>query len=348
MSADMPQGYFGTAISKRFLAWAVCLSTAMGASFYSIAYAQDEFIEDMSAAARSLSYRGVMVYARNGEMRSLRVVHRLKDGREQERIQSLSGEPREVLRDEDVVTCILPKDRQVMLDRRGIRNSLTGVPDFSADALDAHYQVVDKGSTRLLDRPCRLLHLAPRDQYRYGYRVWVDEATSLPLRLDLIGEKGRVLEQSMFTQIEFPDVITDEEMKPAADPINFEWVRHDRSDSMAVSGDSHWQIQNMPAGFKLVERGMRLAPDSDIPTEHLLFTDGLATVSVMFRPAQNKRVRFSGLSKMGAVNVFSRQVNGQHMTVMGEVPRATVERIGQNLQPAVRRADKMTEADVAQ
>lgn len=348
MSAVMPYGHSGITFSKRFLGWAICFGAAFSSVFYSCAYAQDEFIQDMSEAARSLSYRGVMVYARGGEMRSLRVVHRLKDGREQERIQSLSGEPREVLRDEDVVTCILPKDRQVMLDRRGLRNSLTGVPDFSADALTANYEVVNKGSARLLDRPCRLLHLVPRDQYRYGYRVWVDEETSLPLRLDLIGEKGQVLEQSMFTQIEFPDVITDEEMQPAADPINFEWIRHDRSDSMPVSGDSHWQIQNMPTGFKLVERGMRLAPDSDIPTEHLLFTDGLATVSVMLRPSKDKRVRFVGQSKMGAVNVFARQVNGQHMTVMGEVPQATVKRIGQNLQPATTLSGKTTDAAVAQ
>ena len=137
----------------------------------------------------------------------------------------------------------------------------------------------------------------------------------------------------MFTHIEFPEQITDAEMQPASDPLDFEWVRHDESDSMPVSGDSQWQIEGLPAGFKLVERGMRISANSETPAEHMLFTDGLATVSVMLRPSRDKRLRFAGSSRMGAVNVFARQINGQHMTVMGEVPKATVESIGRSLRP---------------
>ena len=294
--------------------------------------ANDDLLQEMSTAVRTLNYRGVMVYARQGEMRSLRVVHRFQNGREQERIQSLGAEPREILRDEDVVTCILPKDKQVMLDRRDLRGVLASVRQFSTEELSPHYKVRREGDSRLIDRACQIFRLEPQDRYRYGYRIWVDDATSLPLRLDLVAQDGRVLEQTMFTQVDFPSVIEDKEMQPALDPVNYQWIRQDATDSMPMTGESHWRIESPPPGFKLVDRGMSMPADSNIPVEHLLFSDGLATVSVMLRPMRNQRVRFMGRSRMGAMNVFASQVNGQHVTVMGEVPQATVEYFGRHLE----------------
>lgn len=321
-------------ISAKSLRWALCLTPLLFLQVVQAAEepaAGDNLLQEMSEAARTLNYRGVMVYARNGEMRSLRIVHRYHQGREQERIQSLNGEPREILRDEDVVTCILPKDRQVMLDRRELRGVLSSVHQISTGELQPHYRVVAAGDARLIDRACKVFQLEPNDPYRYGYRVWVDQATSLPLRLDLIDRRGHVLEQSMFTQIDFPEQITDEEMQPALDPMQYQWVRHDEVESMPIQGESQWRIDGLPPGFKLIERGMRTSAKSSTPVEHMLFSDGLATVSVMMRPQRDQRLRFVGLSKMGAVHVYARQVGGQHVTVMGEVPRATVEYIGRKL-----------------
>ncbi len=293
---------------------------------------QDDLLKEMSEAVRTLNYRGVMVYARPGEMRTLRIVHRNEEGREQERIQSLGAEPREILRDEDVVTCILPKDRQVMLDRRDIRGVLGTVRQFSTEELAPHYLIVREENSRLIDRVCEVYYLKPQDEYRYGYRIWVDEETSLPLKLDLVSQSGKVLEQAMFTQVEFPEQIDDSEMKPALNPADYQWIRHDETDSMPIRGESLWRIRKLPPGFRLVDRGMRMPADSTIPIEHLLYSDGLATVSVMLKPMRNKRVRFLGMSRMGAMHVYARQVNGQHVTVMGEVPEATVEYFARQLE----------------
>ncbi|MGB1580641.1 MAG: MucB/RseB C-terminal domain-containing protein [Nevskiales bacterium] len=293
---------------------------------------QKSLFQEMNDAVRKRNYRGVMVYARNGEMRGLSVVHRFKNGREQERIQSMGAEPREVIRDDDVVTCILPKDRQVMLDRNDLRGVLANVRQFSEADIAPYYEMVLEKRSRLIDRQCRVYHIKPRDQYRYGYRLWVDEETALPLRMDLLGESGEVLEQTMFTQIEFPENIPDEALKPKLDPAEFQWVRRDETDSMPLQADSHWKISQMPPGFKMVERGMRMPADVQTPIEHMLFSDGLATVSVMLRPQRNKRVRFQGRSRMGAVNVYAQQLNGHHLTVMGEVPPATVEFFSRQVQ----------------
>lgn len=294
--------------------------------------ADPDLLSEMSQAVRELNYRGVMVYARNGEMRGLRVVHRYENGREQERIQSLGAEPREILRDDEVVTCILPKDRQVMLDRREMRGVLANVRKISVKDLAPHYELIHEGDSRLIDRECRVYRIHPQDGYRYGYRIWVDQQTSLPLRLDLLGKQGEVLEQTMFTQIDFPQDIPDADLKPKLDPSTYQWLRHDDPGSMPIQAESHWRFRQLPPGFQLVERGMRMPAEGDIPIEHLLFSDGLATVSVMLKPVRNKRLRFRGMSRMGAVHVYARQLQGQHVTVMGEVPGETVEFFSRNLQ----------------
>ena len=246
---------------------------------------------------------------------------------------------------EDVVTCILPKDRQVMLDRRDLQGALANVRKFSSEDLTENYEMVLERESQLLDRNCRVYHIQPRDKYRYGYRLWVDDVTSLPLRMDLLGDAGQVLEQTMFTQIEFPEKIADAALKPKLNPADFHWIRQDEADSMPVVAESHWSMKEVPPGFRLVERGMRLPADSDTPIEHLLYTDGLATVSVLLRPKRDKRTRFRGLSRMGAVNVYAQQVDGHHITVLGEVPQATVQYFGRQVYAQARQSGTDAESE---
>ena len=63
-----------------------------------------------SEAVRSETYRGIIVYLREGQLDTLRVIHRRRDGLEQERLVSLTGQPREVIRRGGVVTSILPQN----------------------------------------------------------------------------------------------------------------------------------------------------------------------------------------------------------------------------------------------
>ena len=47
------------------------------------------------------------------------------------------------------------------------------------------------------------------DQLRYGYRVWIDEATAMPLKTQLRNAQGEVLEQIVFTDLRLPAHIPD-------------------------------------------------------------------------------------------------------------------------------------------
>ncbi len=313
----------------------------LGLILFQPAQAGEDWLLSMSQAIRARNYQGVLVYAGGGEMRTLRVVHRFNNGRVQERLQSLTGEAREVLRDEEVVTCIHPKDKQVMVDRRELRGLLQNISELASSDIAPYYEIRQEGEARLIDRACRVLLVAPRDRYRYGYRIWADAETALPLRVDLLGPGNAVVEQTMFTQIEYPESIPDEALTPAVDASKFEWVRHDPQEGVVMGGGtSAWQVRKLPPGFRLVGVQRQQLQEHAMLTEHLLFSDGLSTVSVFVAPESAGQRRFLGVTQMGAVHAYGRRLSRYHISVMGEVPQATVELIGNALelqsQPAAR------------
>src|SRR3546814_10455052 len=75
-----------------------------------------DWLASMSEAARAANYQGVIVYQTHDRLETMRVVHRNRKGKEVERVQTLTGAPREIIRTGKQVVCLLPKDRKVTLE----------------------------------------------------------------------------------------------------------------------------------------------------------------------------------------------------------------------------------------
>ncbi|MES1930058.1 MucB/RseB [Salinisphaera dokdonensis CL-ES53] len=313
--------------------WLFVFSALAGAAYAADDAPSESSINDLlgraSQAVRSENYRGILVYLREGQLDTLRVTHRYSDGLEQERLVSLTGQPREVIRRGGVVTSILPNNEVVLISRHKRESLLGSVAQFSADRMREHYSVSDMGQRRLADRIGRLVRIEPRDKYRYGYRMLIDEQTQLPLKLDLMRDND-VLEQLMFTQIEFPGSIPESEFEPGYDIEGFRVVKHQavQVEDKPVPEDA-WQPTDLPPGFELAEDGVRRVTESGY-VRQMLFTDGVATVSAFIAP-EGLRKPLEGATTMGAVNAFGHVVEGTQITVVGEVPAITVEQIARNL-----------------
>ncbi len=290
-----------------------------------------DWLTRMAQALRTQNYEGVLVYAQGGRMESMRIVHRYQDGREQERLQALSGDLREVHRDGDVVTCILPEERAIKVERGAFRGLLPGLNRATAEEIAAHYELQELGTAKLVGRSCRTVSVRPRDGYRYGYRMWIDEETALPLKVELIDGDGEALEQLMFTQIGYPASIDDSAFQPASVPErDYVWIRHQPNAPAAKAADGGWAAGRLPPGFRLVMQERQMMPGLQEPVAHMVFTDGLATVSAFIAPQGAPR-KLKGLSRRGAVTAYARMVDDFHVTVVGEVPQATVELIANQL-----------------
>ncbi len=294
-----------------------------------------ELLQQMSTASMGLNYRGTFVYLHNGQLEAMQVIHRAgKDG-EQERLVALTGEAREVLRDKDKVTCILPNSKAVMVDKSIPRQPFPAALPRDLDALSDNYEFEVLGEDRVSGRPARVVAIRPLDGFRYGYRLWLERDSHLLLKSDLVDADGRAVEQTMFTALEILDSVSDAELQPVLQGQDYTWLGHTEAGDkhqIAEPDTSVWSVTALPAGFIRTHYNQHLMPTDTVPIEHMVFSDGLATVSVYIEPRQAATQSLSGASSMGAVNALGALVGEFQVTVVGEVPRATLERIGQSVQ----------------
>ncbi len=289
------------------------------------------WLERMNASLQRASYEGTFVYLHGSRLESMRIVRSVDERGERERLVSLNGSHREVIRDGGSVTSILPDARSVFAEKgeRGV--PFPAVLGEAFERLSRHYRFELGEPDRVASRPVRQIVVEPRDQYRYGYRVWLDEETALPLKAELFDERGAALEQVMFVEFTLRDRVPESMLSPswnsAAQTPQRAAPEPPAGDPGAGQGQGPWEIGSLPAGFELTAQGREEMPGSAAPVGHMMFSDGLATVSV-YLERMDGRKGLLGSSRMGAVSAFGRHDGGYQVTVVGEVPPVTVEAIG--------------------
>lgn len=290
-----------------------------------------DYVNKMGQALQTLNYHGSLVYINDGRVESLQLIHKNDGKKETERLVHLSGEPREVIRDNDVVTCYLPDSQSVVVGQRRFNNHLFAKLTANLEQFAPNYSFVTSGSNRVAGKETRIIDINPKDPYRYGYRLWLDKATNLLLKSELINAEGEVLEQMMFTQIDIVDDIPEAMLKPAVSGESFTWHGEDDKSRNDTDVDRAWQVAKMPSGFMVSARYKQQMPNSAQPVEHVIISDGLASVSVYIEPFNAESQSFVGASRTGAVNIFGSVLDDYKVTVVGEVPMPTVEMIAQSI-----------------
>jgi len=282
----------------------------------------------ISDAARQANYQGVVVYRDGQRMEVMRLVHRQQQGRVQERLTSLTGKPRDILREDDRVTSLVGGEP---VQSSGAQNLF---PVLSQDLLEqaaSHYEYRDLGHARVAGRDCRGVMMSPRDEFRYGYEICGDTATAVPLRVTLLDRVGRTVEQLMFTEIAFPQSIPDAAFVPPPGGTPVAVTPDSPAEGAGADGPETWRLVTLPPGFRIVRRTRAPSPDGKGIVEHVLLSDGLSAVSVFGVRQTVPEKAFRGLSNMGAMSAYGRRVGAFHITVIGEVPLGTVRMIGDGL-----------------
>jgi len=288
------------------------------------------WLDLMNQAVEELNYKGTFVHLLDGNAETLQIVHRNDAGRISERIVSLDGVGREIIREQDKVQCVFPDRREVVLDEtRDASPLVAALPSYSEE-LEPHYEFTIYKTDRVADRLTQKIGIKPKDEFRYGYVLWLDDETAMPLKSQLIDETGKIVEQIQFTQFEIFDLIPESELVSTIDTEGFTWSGPGRSSSPQTS-QVPWRASMLPGGFSLSVAEHSPIAGSELPVEHLVYSDGLATVSVFIEDPNNKADLSDGFSKLGSTNVYSLTLNGRKVTAMGEVPRKTVHRIASSL-----------------
>jgi len=303
-----------------------------------IAHAQNvdatQLMRRMTSATEKLSYDGVFIYQRGAQIDAMRIVHKFDAGVEKERLVSLSGPAREVIRDGRRVTCLFADDREVMVENREPRDFLSlGLTEPVEHLRESYsFNVLDRD--RVAGRTTTVVHILPKELNRYGYQLWIDDEFGLLLKSVILNRSGHVLEQVQFVQIvignDLPDALFDTEIEGAG----FTWYTNSDADNTAttVVETSGWSVNWLPAGFQMRNHKVQTMSESDMPVSHMVYSDGLAMVSVFVEELMDTSQPLLGFSSMGAVNAFSRVAENYQITVVGEIPPPTVRRIASSVE----------------
>lgn len=340
---------FAVILSKRML-----FVVALGMSWLTSAQAADAvadgvndarvWLERMSEALTTRNYDVRFLHVMGSHAENMRIIHRVAEGAVSERLVSLDGSGREVIRTQSEVICYLPDRRTVLVEKRRDNSSLLGTVPMYSDNLQAYYTLASPGATRILGRPAQYITVQPRDNFRYGYRLWLDQETALPLKSQLCDRNGRVIEQIIFSELNTPATIDAELLKTSIVTTGFQWVRQDlRAQRLPMGSD--WIVVNPPQGFRVTVTRLQNFGGAG-PVRHMVLSDGLASVSVFIEPntaktsgkgndshATNTAANATAeLSRVGSALAYTTEAYAHRITAVGEVPANTLRAIATAVQ----------------
>ena len=293
-----------------------------------------ELMTKMLNVADQINYRGTFVFMHDGQLESMKILHGVSAGGVKERLTALSGEPREVLRDQETVTCVWPNKKLVTVEPASSDHGIPTIIPKELESIENNYRVKVGPAKRIAGQNCRLVAIRPIDYFRYGYELCIQPQTGMLLRSKMFHPRGGLLEEVMFTRLQYLEHINEQEFEPVNNVEGYTWRKpNDDAQYSEYSGelDNSWRVSKLPPGFSVSKISRRLMSTSDEPVQHMVVSDGFAAVSVFIvKPRELNRVH-EGRSRHGAINAFSRGFNDHQITVLGEVPNATVEMIGTSI-----------------
>ncbi len=297
-----------------------------------------DWLMKINKAGADVSFAGTLVYASDGEIKVMEVARRVRDGMIQERIYSLNGEAREIIRNKDKVWCYMPDQNMVVQDYwRATKSGFPGLLPGDLDQLRKNYAFEEGGEERIADRTAVTIKVVPDDTWRYGYTLWADKQSGLLLRSDLIGRDGEVIGQYLLADIEINGWIEDAQLAPVSNIENLRLFSNPEpiSESFESSESSGWSVTELPDGYRLNDYFRRMSPMGKGEIEHFVYSDGLSSLSVFIKEASQDPDEMMGSSRMGAVHAYRTRAGNHLVTVMGEVPAETVKAVARGVQPKI-------------
>jgi len=294
-----------------------------------------QWLRRMSEAMHTLNYEGRFIFRQGELIDPMHVRHQAVADGGRERLVTLSGEQREIIRNSDGRTCIDSRDSEPFIEAdEGESRSSTQILPYETfneiDQLRTLYKIALDGRERVAGRSAQVISIVPRDNYRYGYRIWVDAENALLLNFMVLDQKGAVLEQMMFTQLELVEQFTPQQLLSESCQQAFAnaVVTANRPMTNSDVSSSGWRSERLPSGFSLREGGRTPRGEH---VGHLLYSDGLATVSIFIEQSDQARLPDGHHALGGSVNAFAQFVAPYQLVAVGEVPAETVEMMAQSI-----------------
>jgi len=288
-------------------------------------------------AASHRNFQGTFIVSSNGGVSSARIAHYCEGPNEFERSESLDGQARHVYRHNDVVTTLLPATKTATIEQRAPIVEFPSLLQAGDDRIAEFYEVRRQGAERLAGHETNVLVVKPRDAYRYGYRLWADQATGLLLRADVLGDRSEVLESSAFSDVAIGVKPQPETVLGPIKKLDAYRVTRPMLTPTKLEAEG-WAMRQSVPGFRQVSCVKR-PPDSAAPdpgpdqqTLQTIYSDGLTYVSVFIEPYNAQRHARPMLASVGPTQTLMQQKGDWWITVVGDAPAATLRVFAKGLE----------------
>jgi sigma-E factor negative regulatory protein RseB len=297
---------------------------------------ETDWLKIMSFAAHKTDFSGVFFYQSGGRVEMSRITHVSDETGEHERLEELGGRKSELIRNNDQVWLYVD-GRKVRVEKRQIRRAFPSLLPEQISTLKENYLVAKEEEDEVAGYPVRAVVFQPRDNLRYTRKMWAHNDSGLLLKAAVMDDRGSVIEQYAFMQLNI-SVNIDRKWITQDKPFPAELVQQPQPSAVnkaeSVNEATGWQVDALPSGFKKILEMRRPIRENKDPVIHMVFSDGLAGISVFIEKVNGLALPQSGLSGQGAVHVYNRIVGEHLVTVVGEVPPLTVIQVGDSVRYA--------------
>ena len=285
----------------------------------------------ISSAASELNYSGTFIYQSGPIAETSRITHVVDSTGEYERLEVLDGSPRQVIRNNNEVWCVFPERKTVIADRSGSQRSFPARLPTALSRVTENYEVRTGRVSRVAGVEAQMVVLEPRDDLRFGHMLWADLESGLLLKARMVDESGATIEQFMFSSVRIGDEVTADTSRPTFRK-DAGWNVVSAHGSAVDAGNSGWSLSEPLPGYALETVMRRPLGPKQRDVLHMVYSDGLASISVFIEPVAHEGSGATGPVENGAINVYRREVSGHLLTALGEVPMQALQRLGDALE----------------
>ena len=298
-----------------------------------------EWLLRIHEASRRRAYIGTFVVSSGPVLTSARIWN-ICDGEQQmQRVETLSGAPRSTFRRNDQIITFLPETKTAIAEKRESLGLFPELLKSTASPIAQHYSLRRVGAERVAGLDSDVVLLQPKDDLRFGYRVWSEKKSGLVVKLQTLDAEGRVLEQAAFSELQLDAPVSFGKLTQMME--NTEGYRVERPELVKTTALAEgWAMRAPVAGFLPMSCYKRPSAVADSngndTTLQWIFSDGLASVSIFIEQFDRKRHAHEGFTTLGATHTLSKRLADKAgewwLTVVGEVPRHTLNAFAQGLE----------------
>ncbi len=283
-----------------------------------------QMLEKTAYAARELNYEGQFIYQNGNQVRTVQITHMNNGGREMTRNMVLDDKPREVYSQGSDIVIFQPRNHKVMIEKRRGQNLFPAMLPTNLTLIKTSYTARLGAADYVAGRQAQIIELVPNDAFRYSYKIWADTEFGLLVKMALLNSQNETLEQIYFNQLSLLNSQSADWFQPKID-VSKSYEMEEAPAITHVTDD--WIVAQLPAGYRKIDHMQRAVPGKVGLVNQVIFSDGLASVSLFIEPITKGKRPKTGHMLMGSTNICANVIDGHQIIVVGEVPAETVRQI---------------------